>query len=231
MTFADKDKAIWQTWRASPTSANLDTMLRQLNPIIQQGVNRWAGTLARPLLEIEAKRLAAEAIQSYNPSGGASIATHVSNRLQKLSRITYTSQNIARLPEHRLVKFHTFNMANSVLEDRHGREPTVSELVDELGWSRSYLEHFQKGQRREFLESAPTPPHFDARPEDEGFVDFIYNDLSPMQKKIFEHTTGYGGMQVLDNPKLRTKLKLTQGQLSYQKKLLINKIGKLTEGK
>ncbi|GAG41429.1 unnamed protein product, partial [marine sediment metagenome] len=213
MTFAEKDKAVWRQWQRAQTPSNMDTVLHQLNPIIQQNVNRWAGTLARPLLELEAKRLAAEAIRTYSPVGGASLATHVTNRLRKLSRITYTHQNVARLPEHRMVRFHTFNMANSVLEDRLGREPTVDELVDELGWSRSYLEYFQKGQRKELLESAPVPAHFDSRPGDEGFVDFIYNDLSPMQKKIFEHTTGYGGMVVMGNPKLKKKLKLSQGQL------------------
>ena len=229
--YAEKDKAVWQAWNASPSSSNMEVVLRQLNPIIQQAVNRWAGTLARPLLELEAKRLAVQAVRTYNPSSGAALATHVSNRLRKLSRITYTHQNVARLPEHRMVRFHTFNLANSSLSDRLWREPTVDELVDELGWSRSYLEHFQKGMRKEFLESAPTPPHFDSRPGDEGFIDFVFNDLNPVQKKIFEHTTGYGGMPLLSNPKLRKKLKLSQGQLSYQKKLLIGKIGKLTEGK
>lgn len=229
--YAEKDRAVWEQWRASPTPANMDVVLRQLNPIIQQAVNRWAGTLARPLIQIEAQRLAAEAVRSYSPVAGASLATHVVNRLRKLSRLTYSHAHAARLPEHRFVKFHTYNLANSALTDRHGREPTVDELVDELGWSRSYLEHYQKGQRKEFLESAPTPPHFDSRPGDESLIDYIFNDLSPMQKKIFEHTTGYGGMKVLANPKLRKKLRLTQGQLSYQKKLLINKIGKLTEGR
>ncbi len=47
---------------------------------------------------------------------------------------------------------------------------------------------------------------------------------------IFEHTTGYGGAPLLRNPQLMTKMKMTQGQLSYQKRLLVNQIQKLTGG-
>jgi hypothetical protein len=201
-----------------------------LNPVIQKEVNRWQGTLARPLLELEAKRLAAEAIQSYSPTRGAALATHVTNRLKKLSRISYTHQNIARLPEYQTLKYHTFQSAQADLEDRFGRPPTADEMADQLGWSRPFLTRYQKSLRREFLESGEPPPIFDSPSDDAHLIDFVYNDLSPMQKTIFQHTTGYSGAPVLSNPELMKKLKLSQGQLSYQKRLLVNKVSKLTGG-
>ncbi len=89
-TYQERDREVWREWKRSRSTANLQIVLQQLNPVIQREVNRWAGTLARPLLELEAKRLAMEAIESYNPNAGASLATHVTNRLKKLSRISYT---------------------------------------------------------------------------------------------------------------------------------------------
>jgi DNA-directed RNA polymerase specialized sigma subunit len=202
-----------------------------LNPIIQTEVNRWSGTLARPDLEIEAKRLAVEAIESFSPTGGASLATHVSNRLKKLSRLSYTHQNVARLPEYQTLKFRTFADAQSKLTDKFGRDPTHTELADELCWSKPAVKSFQTSLRREFIESGDLPPYFDEEREDSGILDYVYHDLSPQQKKIFEHTTGYGGVKVLSNPELTKKLKLTQGQLSYQKRTLVNKFERLMSKK
>lgn len=225
----EEDLEAWKTWKKAPTDFNMQQILDRVNPLIQKEVNRWSGTLARPALELEGKRLAVEALQSYSPTAGASIGTHVTNRLQKLSRLPYTHQNIARIPEYQTLKFHSYNLAKSTLQDRMGRSPTTDELSDELGWSQSYLNRFQKSMHRELTESGP-PPMLDTKADEGGVVDFLYHDLAPKQKKLFQFTTGYGGSPVLNGQELMKKLRLTQGQLSYQKRLLINKIQNVTGG-
>lgn len=226
MTVSGQDLDAWKTWQRQPTEMNLQEVLRRLDPLIQKEVNRWSGTMARPLLELEAKRLAAEGIRSYSPTAGAALGTHVVNQLKKLSRMSYTHQNVARIPEYQVLKFHSFNMAQSALADKLGRDPTNDELQDELGWSRSGLNSFQRSIRKEYTESGNAPPMLDTQSDEGGLVDFMYNDLSPTQKKLFQHTTGYNDAPVLGNPQLMKKLKLTQGQLSYQKRLLVNHIQK-----
>jgi hypothetical protein len=219
-----RDLELWHEWNQTRTEANLKQVLDQLNPVIQNEVNRWAGTLARPVLEIEAKTLAREAIESFSPNAGAALATHVTNRLKKLSRLSYTHQNIARMPEYQSLKFTTVSNAKSALTEQHGREPTVDELADELNWSRPALEAFQKNVRKEYIETDAPPPIFDTtEPEAGGTVDFVYHDLAPKQKKLFEFTTGYRGTPVLNNAEIMKRLKMTQGQLSYQKRILVNK--------
>jgi DNA-directed RNA polymerase specialized sigma subunit len=224
----EADLAAWKTWNKTHSDAAMSEVLRLVDPLIQKETNRWTGTLARPLLELEAKRLAVEAIQSFSPTGGAALGTHVVNRMKKLSRLSYSHQNIARIPEYKTLKFHSFNLANSALQDKFGRDPTDDELTDELGWPKSYLENYRKSFRKEFIESGETPPIFDAKSEDSGMVDFMFHDLTPIQKKIFQHTTGYAGMPVLNNPDLMKELKMTQGQLSYQKRRLVDHIALLT---
>jgi DNA-directed RNA polymerase specialized sigma subunit len=225
-----QDLAAWQQWKKRPTPQNMGAVLGQVNPLIQKEVNRWSGTLARPALELEGKRLAAEAVQSYRPSGGAALSTHVANRLKKLSRLSYQHQNVARMPEYQTLKFHTYQAGKTNLEERLGREPTVDELSSELGWPKPYLSNFQRSIRRELVESGEVPPIFDTDSGESGMVDFVYNDLSPVQKQIFEHTTGYGGAQMLRNPQLMKRLNMSQGQLSYQKRLLVDRVGNLTGG-
>ena len=222
--YQEKDLATWREWKRNPTDQSLQQVLQQLNPVIQHEVNRWTGTLARPALELEAKRLAVEALHSYRPTGGAALSTHVTNRLKKLSRLNYTHQNVARIPEYQSLKFRTFDNAQKGLIDTFGRDPTAAELADDLGWSTSSVQRFQKNIHREFVESGEVPPYFDKGEDDTGVVDYVYYDLNPIQKRILEHTTGYGGAKVLTNPQLRKELKMTQGQLSYQKRLLTNRV-------
>lgn len=226
-----EDQAAWEAWRSNRTDMNLQKLLQQMNPIIQNEVNRWAGAVARPVLETEAKNLAVEAFQTFNPDMGAALATHVTNRLKKLSRTAYAHQSISRMPEYQVLKYQTFNNAKSVLADNLGREPTVDELADELGWSRPALTRFQTSLRKEFLESGTPPPIFDKNEEDDGMVAFVFHDLPPVQQKIFEFSTGWGGAPQLDSKEIMKKLKLSQGQLSYQKRLLVNRFGSQLKGK
>lgn len=226
----NRDLDLWREWKRNPTPFNLQKVLDALEPIIHSEVNRWSGTLARPLLELEAKRLAVEAIKTYSPSRGAALATHVTNRLRKLSRISYTHQNLARIPEHQTMQYNTYVGAKAHLEEKLGREPSGSELADHLGWSVPYLTRFQKSLRKEFLESGEPPAIFDRPSDDAHLIDFIYNDLSPQQQIIFQHTTGYMGSPLMSNKQLMKKLKMTQGQLSYHKRQVIDRIKDITSG-
>lgn len=223
VTVSQKDVALWREWKRNPTPTNLRQLLDQLNPVIQRAVNQWTGSLARPALELEAKALAKEAIETYRPTGGASLATHVTNRLKKLSRLSYQHQNLARIPEYEQLKFNTFATAQAQLQDDLGRAPTSAELADQLGWSEPAVAKFQQNLRQEFVESGETPPIFDERSGDSGVIDYVYYDLAPVQQKIFEYSTGYRGAPTLSNSEIMRKLNLTQGQLSYQKRLITNR--------
>lgn len=237
-TRGEQDFALWQAWKRSPTDANLSALLKQVDPLIHKEVNKWSGTLARPLLETEGKKLAVESFHSYDPARGAGIGTHVSNGLLKMSRLSYANQNVARLPENKMLAFHSYNLAHSELQDDLGRAPTTDELADHLGWSIPHLTDFRKQiSHQELLESGGTSTGegnagqlFDAD-ETDHTVDFIHHDLPPTQKAIFEHLTGYGGAKVLPNHEIQKKLNLTQGQYSYQKKKLLDHVDNVVGGK
>lgn len=218
-----RDLELWHEWKRTKSQATLQQLINQLNPLIQSEVNKWSTSLPKAALDGKAKRLAVEALDSYNPNKGVALSTHVVSRLRKLSRTAYTYQNVARIPEHQQLKIHTYNVAQSNLEDKLGRTPTVDELQDELGWSRKHLSDFQRAyKRKEYIESEAHPGVDES--DDDKMVDFLYHDLDPTQKKIFEHTTGYLNAPILNNTQITKKLGISQGQLSYQKRLLINKI-------
>lgn len=214
----DKDVELFQAWKRTGSPTDMEKLLKQLDPLIQAEVNRRAGTLARPLLEAQAKNLAVKAIKSYADDRGAKLSTHITNQLQKLSRVNYAHQNAARIPEHSLLQFHTFKVANEDFATEFGREPSTEELADALKWSPKKIEMFrQQFGRQEFLESKDSPGDMFTPHTHDPRLDYAYYSLSPRQQKIFEHTTGYHGATVLNNTQLMKKLNLTQGVLSYEK--------------
>lgn len=217
-----RDLALWEEWHKTQSPVALQQLLDQMNPIINREVNKWASSMSRSLLEMEGKRLAVEAFKSFDPTKGATLSTYVASRLPKLSRIVYANQNTARLSETKALLFHTYNAATNELRDRHGRDPTNDELADHLGWSHKKLNQFQRqAGRKEFVESEEHPDYDQG---DDHLIDFIYHDLTPLQQQIFEHSTGYMGKEKLSGAAMMKKLNITQGQLSYQKNLIVKKI-------
>lgn len=221
----EKDLALWKAWRRSGSSSDLQALLQQMDGLLQKEVNRWQGAIAREVLELEAARLAKKAFESYNPKAGTALSTHLINHLQKLSREVYTHQNLARIPEYQTLKINTFQRSHSTLEDQLGRPPTTAELAEHLAWSPAAVETMRKQLRKEEVESVGSGalPAF-GRTQSDVMVDLVYHDLSPQQKAIFEHTTGYGGAPVLSGQDLMKKLNITQGQLSYEKKKIISRV-------
>lgn len=220
MTRQSEDVRLWEQWKRTRSPQDMQALLNQLQPIINQQVSRWGGTLSNPTLDLQAKILTTKAIQTYDPNRGAALATHVTNQLQKLSRTVYTHSRAARLPEHKAIGVTSFQVAEEALKSQFGREPTTVELADHLGWSQPRTEAFrQVAGRRELLTSSEfNPATFPIADQEDPVVGFVYHDMAPKTQQLFEHITGYGGAKVLSNPELMQKFKMTQGQLSYQKR-------------
>jgi DNA-directed RNA polymerase specialized sigma subunit len=214
----DRDLELWNVWNKSKSSIDLQNLINQLDPLIQAEVNRRAGTLARPLLVTQAQVLAAKAIKNFDPSKNVKLSTHVTNQLQKLSRVNYAHQNAARIPEHTMLQFHSFNLAKEDLKEDLGRDPTSQEMADQLKWSPKKVEQFQtQFGRAELLESIDSPSGMFVAATHDPRIDYAYYGMSPRQQKIFEYTTGYLGSEQLSNTQIIKKLGITQGILSYEK--------------
>jgi len=215
---SQKDIELWTSWKSQPTKKTLTPLLTQVNPIIQKEVNRWSGgSVATPILDIHAKKLALTAFKTYDPTKAA-LNTHLTNQLKGLSRVPYTYVSPARMPEHRQIKLKTFQDANERLEELYGRAPTAQELSSDLAWSQAEVGRFRKEVRQEFSSSRPVPPGFETDSADDGLLSFVYHDLNNQDKQVFEYTTGFGGAQVLNTKQLMKKTKLTQGQISHSKR-------------
>ena len=218
MAYGEKDLALWEKWNRTKSPQDLEALLKELDPLISSEVNRKAGTLNRGTLNTQAKVLAVQAIKSYNPTYGTKLSTHVINQLQKLSRMNYANQNVFRVPERNLLQFQTFSVAKENLTDSLGREPTVEELSDDLGWSTKRVTQLRDcADGNELLESNDVPTQIFTSSTHDPRLGYAYHSLSPRQQEIFRRTTGYEGTKRQSGKQIMKSLNITQGQLSYEK--------------
>lgn len=229
--YVDDDIRAWREYKKSPTPLNRTNLLKRFDGLIQNQINRWQGPLPRETLEAEAKTLAVKAFDTYNPDVGAQLSTYLTNQLQPLSRLVYTYQNAARMPERIAQRMTSFNQANETLKLTLGRDPTTDELHNELGWTADDINKVRGYNRRDLVESGPAvSDNFfgeDQDDKDDVLLGAIYFELSPDEKQLFELVTGYNGVTPLKNPELAKKLGISIPQLSYRKENLRKHIERL----
>ena len=220
MPYAKKDMEAWNKWNTDQTPENMGKLLKQTEKVRYKAIQNWTGTLAPASLNSEAVKLSVRAFKTYDPDKNVKLSTHLTTHLKKLSRMNYSEQNLARIPENRQMSYTTYHRAFSELEDHMGREPTIEELADHLSWSTAEVRRFQRESRKEFVASEPLPV-FDSMKEDGNkHIYFAVADMAPTDRLIFEHTTGFNGNKIMENKGLMAKTGLNQGQLSHRKRLI-----------
>ena len=59
---------------------------------------------------------------------------------------------------------------------------------------------------------------------DNIWADYVYFDLDPRDKKIFEWTTGYGGTNIISKGSIAKKLKISPASVSVRINRIITKL-------
>jgi len=220
-----KDQELWKKWKQTRSPMDMEALMKQMAPVLRRETSRWSSIVPSTMLENEAKLLAIKAFESYNPSAGTALSTHLVNQLQKLSRIAYARQSSVSVPEQKRLIFNNYNKIKSQLEDVHGRPPTIDEVADHMRLPPKKLQGvIDLVGKREYMESGDGPS-FLMFMDDPEVVHLAFHDMSQQQKRIFEMRTGYGGNAVKSGAGIMHELGITQGQLSYQ----LNQIKQLLE--
>jgi DNA-directed RNA polymerase specialized sigma subunit len=222
----EKDVELWREYMRNPSSTTLSPLMRALQPVINSEVNRWAGNVPRPVLEMEAKKLTLDAIKTYDPNKGTALSTHVHNRLYKLSRTVYSNQDIVRMPENKKLKSQTFYNGVQFLQGEFGREPSQAEIADHLGWNQKTVRDVQRSMVDEYVESQDEGASgFDAiRDEPDPLLDYVYHSLTPLDQKIFEQSTGYNGQKAQTAGQVAKNLGIQQNQVAYRRRLIAKRV-------
>jgi DNA-directed RNA polymerase specialized sigma subunit len=216
--------SIYSSWKQTPSPQTTGAMLRALQPVLDKGITAYAGRDRSALTQGYARRIALQALQTYDPSR-ATLKTHVMNHLQGLRRATGKFQNIVKFPERAALDQNFVVHARRTLADELGREPSIEELADHTGLSPRRLQRLQK------FRGAMATGMLDRFSNGEGggfnpavvtdnsrnILDVVYGDLNPVNQKILEWSLGLHGEPVLPNHDIARRLGLSPGAISQRR--------------
>lgn len=199
----------WKQWNAAPNPRTMSIALKTVQPVIDRAVARFP-KFNKAVLQGEAKRLAIQAVKTFNPSESASLSTHVFNHLRPLARFTQSASRAVTVPEKAGLMLGALKRAEKDFYEQYNREPTDAELQDLTGMPAKQMANVRRFDRFELAEGAMEAP-LDMPEEDPKigmWADYVYQDLGSLDQSIMDHRTGRHGKQILGTDELAAKLKV-----------------------
>jgi DNA-directed RNA polymerase specialized sigma subunit len=222
--YRSKDRELFDKWKETGSKRDLGNLMHQLSGVIYQEVNRQSGSLPNAALSAEAKTWAIKAINTYDPSKGTQLSTHVTNYLQRVRRLNYKYQNAVRLPENMQLMYRDWNSANQELSDQLNRDPTEEELAKHLGWTKPQVIKYRNSLYSDLVESASDKPaEFTQYNESAELMAYLMSQLTPDEKFILDN------VKLMPAPQIAAKLGVNINRYNYIKTQLKNKIEKIKQ--
>jgi DNA-directed RNA polymerase specialized sigma subunit len=207
------------------TKQEIDKLLSEHKGLIDSEARKYATNIPLITVQIEAHKLAVEAAKDYSPVLGK-FSTHLVNSLKKLSRMSTQYGSTVRLPENTQFALNKINKVEKDLEHDLGRAPTAAELADYSGFNLKTVNNLLNSKKSiaSFSSLLNTPTMVSG--SNDEWLSFVYHDLTPNDKIIFEHKIGFGGKKVLSNEQIAKKIGMALPQLNQRINIISQMINK-----
>lgn len=231
---------VYMTWKKDPSKANMDKLVKKLEPTIDSGMMTYTGT-SNPLTRSQAKRMTIGAIKSYSPEKESSLPSWVILNLQGLKRST-TKASPINVPERVRLDLNYINSHTEEFIDENGREPSDEELADLTGLSIKRINYVRRINRSTITEGQVSEAtSYDSGSEDSNFdlsatftdvdkiwLDYVYTDLDPINKQIFDMRLGRGKYQnkPMSVGEIAKTLKISPSAVSQRTNKIADEIAK-----
>jgi DNA-directed RNA polymerase specialized sigma subunit len=226
----DSERVELDTWMSSPTPETATPILKRLQPTIDGALRSYAGSKPEAY-RVQANLIALDALKTYDPAKGTKLTTHVFNSLQKLHRVRSDRENFVHVPENKEMEWNRINKAKLEFEAENGREPNMRELADMSLLSVKRLEKLQKESQTNFKpESTFTSDDKEdvligqRRNPQEIWASYVYEELDPVDKKIYEWSTGYCGTKQIAKSEMAQRLRITPAAVSSRISKILKKL-------
>lgn len=221
----------YESWKAEPSPDTMNRVVRELRPTIDFTLI-GLGAKGDPVLTGEAKLVAAQAVERFDPERGAGLKTHVSNQLKQMHRKARQMSSSLRVPERYVLEQHALHRAEQDFTEKKGREPSLAELSD---WTTIPLKRIKKVRsvprslgQGQLQGTGETDGPMDAGDEQTDYLgeamDYVYQTLPPQDQKIFEHMTGYEETPQLSPAAISAKLGVSQSHISRRFARMMNQL-------
>lgn len=207
----------YDQWKKKPTRSGMAHVLQSAKPVIDMAIRSYVGA-QDPVAYSQAKLLAMKAIKAYDPSKGTKLRTHMLTQLQPLRRLAAKRRFVSHVPEQIQYDMSGLTQAEADLTDEFGREPTEAEVSDRTGLNIKRIKKIRQMSvpQHESSFGQEGPPQVDEHKPMDEWQDYVYYDLSPADKKIFEWRTGYNGKPVLGVSEISKKLNMSAPRVTQR---------------
>jgi DNA-directed RNA polymerase sigma subunit (sigma70/sigma32) len=200
----------WERWKSNPNPQDFGWLYNSHQPLIQSAGDRYLRTAQLPKAAVKSRLLRnyVDALETYDPTRGAQLHSHVTNRLgYRMNRFIQRYANVGRIPEERSWMIPLIQNREATLQDTLGRKPSDAELADDILLSTDDLSALRKQQltprsvgtvrkelRRDLVaEEAGGEAQLGGRSFVEQQAVFLHGSLNPEQQLVLEHTyEGFG---------------------------------------
>ena len=202
----------YNRWSQRPTPKNLATVVKDFSGILRSELPRYQGNLPTNILKSNGKKIMIDAVKTFDPRKGT-LKNHIASNLRRLHRVNYETSSVFRMSEELQQGVNQFKMARDHLENKLQRDPTNEELSGELKWSPTKVARLDKQLKKETLSSALEMAPSYVQMED-PMIDFLYHDLEPRDKIVFQHRTGYRKAPILSVADVAKRIKVSPASVS-----------------
>lgn len=226
----EDDLAAWEKWKVNQSDYNLEKIFKNMAGLINSNVNKWSQRrIPRVALKTEAEKLTLQALKTYDPTRGASLATHVNTRLQKLYGFAARHGDFAKIPEERFAGIRKFNQAEERLRNKLKREPNASDIADYLKISIPEVRRYRDENIKVLIEGGGSDfSSVEAIWSNKRYaLEAVYfGDLNPEEKTVYEYLNGRGRKKVTSTGEIAILINISASKVARLKKSIAKKIEK-----
>lgn len=212
-----KHLELWQEWKSNPNPTTLKPLLKQFEPVFNHSIRSWkAPNVNEAAFKGEVIIHAIKAFGNYDPSRGASLTTHVVQRIQKAKRFNAQAQNMAYIPEDKAKHIGAIDAARDQLYEELGRDPTHSEIAGTIGITPKQVKEIQVRRRADIRGSAfASDPVGYSASRDQEIISLLRPELKPDEQVVYDYIYGMNGKpRISSTGELAKKLGKTDSQIS-----------------
>ena len=179
-------------WKKTNNPAHLQSLVDMYAPVINYGMRQYkAPSIPEAAMRAELTKHVVNAFNSYDPSKGTLLNTHVQNHIRKASRYNTRHQNVGYIPEGQKALIAPIQQAKDELFETYGRDPTHQEIADHVGVAPKMVQRVQKALRKDISASAfENDPSRRQISMDAEIISLLPHSLSEKERPVFDYLYG-----------------------------------------
>ena len=223
-SYSNKDYSTWKSWKNNPTEENLGAFITQVQPLIKHSVSKmYTGNIPRSALDARATSIVIDSLPKFDPNK-SQLNTYLTWQLKQLNRYVYKHQNLAKIPESRIVNIGAIKRAEAELRDKYGCEPSLEDVADYTKIPLSQVRLLDRELRKDISADFMKQDMFKTDTSDTDAIYTIWADSSGQHRQVLEYLYGLNNKPKLSLSEISEKLGITPVRLSQIKNLLGKKV-------